>query len=73
VVFDLIQKMKCFEIGKNHFARIVPIHAAIFLRGFIVERGRNIEHIDLRKSVPLPDPVIIRIMRGCYLHHARSE
>ncbi len=43
-------------------------------RGDVVVQPRgDVEDVDLRQIVPLPDPVVVRIVGGRHLHHAGAE
>ncbi len=33
----------------------------------------DVKDVDLREVVPLPDPVVVRVVRGSHLHHAGAE
>ena len=70
---DFFQQAFGFKIGDDARARVIAIEIPVWLRNSVRRPGRDIKNRDLFEIVPLPNPIIVRIMGRRYLDGAGPE
>ncbi len=73
VLLHLDQRAEGFEVGHHGLAGHEAVHALVLGRGVLVDSGLQRQHHDHRQLVALAHGVVVLVVRGGDLHHARAE
>ena len=71
--FNFVEESLFLQICHDEFPCLESVETTVSFRDIVVQPGRYIKDVDLRKIVTLADPVVVRVMGGRHLHHARAK